>query len=578
MLARVYNYQLLAGSSVVIVVTFLLVARLITERIMDSARAQQVLTPRFGAVVELQMPVTPGRATNGRADPDPNQVDPTGMDRATTSRAGPDPTTETRVEFTQAQGPYTSYRRSVTLSKVPNSEGQLLVRQIIDVELQTPFLKWLLWPPIAAELKRLTPRKRNPWWLPPEILDARSISILCVLAILAIIAGYQNSLMSQTLTYAVKDFHASNFAESVVISLSRIDVLFTLLMMVVADRLGRRKVLLHTVFWGAILSALGALAPNLQWLALAQSAARSFVAAALALIVIYAAEEMPAGSRAYAIGILTACGVIGAGANVFLVAGVNFYSWRTIFAISALGCLFIPACAKVLPESKRFIKRESRLERSKGVGLGVVRDIPTLRSHMSRLILLICLGLLIQLFAFPTTQFLNQFLRTERGYTPGHIVIYNVFTTIPGALGLYGGGRLADKYGRKGVAAFSLVVGSLAMVAGYLSHGWEMWFFHMIAQVLGGALIPATTVLGPELFPTNLRGVSFGIFTIAQGVGSVIGLLLVGWLAGSARLGNLGLPMAVVGVGPILMAIILLRYFPETAHLELEQINPEDST
>ena len=34
--------------------------------------------------------------------------------------------------------------------------------------------------------------------------------------------------------------------------------------------------------------------------------------------------------------------------------------------------------------------------------------------------------------------------------------------------------------------------------------------------------------------------------------------------------------MAVLGAGQLLSAFLAYRYYPETAHLELEQLNPED--
>jgi MFS family permease len=448
-----------------------------------------------------------------------------------------------------------------------SAETSALVRQEVDYELIAPFFKWLIDLPIRLELGRLVPPRRRAWWLPPDTLDERSMRVLCVLGILAFVSGYQNGLMPQTLTYAVKAFHATNFDQSVVIAASRIDALVALVLMVLADRVGRRKVLVSTVLWGAVFSALGALSPSLAWLGVSQTVARSLVATQVALITIYAAEEMPAGSRAYSLGILTAVGVLGQGINVMLLGGVNVYGWRAIFALALLGCAVVPAASRMLPESKRFSSAPRRL---RGPGA------PRLRDHSERLMLILALGFLIQAFALPTSQFLNQFLRTERGYSAPHIVLYNVFTTIPGALGLFGGGRLADRYGRKVVAGFAMVVGSAAMVGGYLTWGWEMWAFHMVAQVLAGALIPATAILGPEIFPTTLRATAFGAFTVSQSVGSVLGLLVVGLLSEPAYFGKLGIPIAIVSAGPFLMALILLRWFPETAHRELEEINPED--
>jgi hypothetical protein len=56
--------------------------------------------------------------------------------------------------------------------------------------------------------------------------------------------------------------------------------------------------------------------------------------------------------------------------------------------------------------------------------------------------------------------------------------------------------------------------------------------------------------------------------------GSVAGLLAVGGL--SDQFGSIGPAMAIVGVGPVLLAFLVALAFPETARRELEDLNPED--
>ena len=84
----------------------------------------------------------------------------------------------------------------------------------------------------------------------------------------------------------------------------RVNVILAFGVLILADRQGRRRLILVTAGAGAILSAFGALAPSLPWLTASQVLAVSLVAALLVLVSVMAAEEMPAGSRAWAVGLL----------------------------------------------------------------------------------------------------------------------------------------------------------------------------------------------------------------------------------------------------------------------------------
>ena len=92
---------------------------------------------------------------------------------------------------------------------------------------------------------------------------------------------------------------------------------------------------------------------------------------------------------------------------------------------------------------------------------------------------------------------------------------------------------------------------------------------------LGALTVPALGVYGPELFPTSLRGRANGLIAVPARLGSVAGLLLAGFLATS--LGSLGPAMAVLAAGPAVLAVLVLLAYPETAHRELEELNPEDA-
>ena len=111
------------------------------------------------------------------------------------------------------------------------------------------------------------------------------------------------------------------------------------------------------------------------------------------------------------------------------------------------------------------------------------------------------------------------------------------------------------------------------MVVGYYATGATMWATTMIGTALG-ALTVALGVYGPELFSPRNRARANGLIVALGVVGSASGLLLVGVL--SDHFSAYGPAFAVVAVGPVLAAGLVLRWFPETARVELETLNPGD--
>jgi len=112
------------------------------------------------------------------------------------------------------------------------------------------------------------------------------------------------------------------------------------------------------------------------------------------------------------------------------------------------------------------------------------------------------------------------------------------------------------------------------VVLAYLAAGWPLWALGIAAGIFSAATVPALAVYGPELFPTALRGRANGAISIVARLGAVTGLLAAGLLA--ERLGGLGPALAVLATGPLLLGLLVLTLYPETASRELEDLNPED--
>jgi MFS family permease len=298
-------------------------------------------------------------------------------------------------------------------------------------------------------------------------------------------------------------------------------------------------------------------------LAVSQIVNRGAWAAAAVLLTIIVAEEMPAGARAYAISLLAMTGALGAGMALWVlpVADLGDRAWRVLYVVPLVMLPLVIRSCRRLPESRRFERPHLTL---------------SLREHASRMVLLASTAFLLNVFMGPTTQFRSEFLRDERGFSAGALALFALVTSTPGGIGIVAGGRLAERVGRRIVGSVAIAVGVVFIAAQFSLSGPIMWVAATVGAIIFLAHVPAITVYGPELFPTSLRGRANGVITMSAMAGSVVGLLAAGRMADA--FGSFAPTMAILAAAPLAMAVVIIKLFPETAHRELEDLNPEDLT
>ena len=369
-------------------------------------------------------------------------------------------------------------------------------------------------------------------------MTRRAAVVLATLAALAVVVGYLGTLLGLTMTYAAKEFGVGKAGQGVALAVVRVNVVLAFGLLILADRRGRRRLILTTATAGSILSAVGALAPSLVWLTVSQVLAVSLVAALLVLISVMAAEEMPAGSRAWAVGLLGLSTGLGGGLATMALplAGLGPGGWRWLYLGSLLALPLVASTARRLPESQRF---------AAGSASGRFRHQGDGRR---RLILISAGAFLFALFATPSSQFQNEFLRTERAFSATRISVFTLVCGTIGGLGVMVGARLADVRGRRAVAAIGVGAGVVTTLAAYLARGWPLWAWGIGDNLLGYAVAPALAVYGPELFPTSLRGRSTGVVAMVYAAGGVVGLVATGLL--SSHFGTFAPAFAILAVGP----------------------------
>ena len=428
-----------------------------------------------------------------------------------------------------------------------------------------------VWRPLfALPLRRAVRSRKVPWWAPPDRLDARASRVLCLLACIQVIDGYLGTVITQTITFASDEFQRSATAQGVTLAVVRLGIVVALGVVALADSHGRRRLLTAAAILAVASTALGALSPGLWFLGGTQLVARGLTMGMGILIGVFAAEELPRGSRAYGVSVLALCAALGAGMAVWVlpVADLDPRGWRVIYLVPLLAVPGLVGIGRRLPESRRFT--------ANAPDATVTGRPPATQRRIEgrRLLLLATAAFLLLVFAAPASQFQNDFLRDHRGYSATGITLFTLLTSTPAGIGIFMAGRLADTRGRRGVAAIGLLGGTAFLLVAYNSAGAAMWAASVTGTVLG-SLTVALGVYGPELFSTRHRARANGLIVTLGVAGSATGLLVVGMLAD--RFGSYGPAFTVVAIGPVLAAVLVLRCFPETARVELEVLNPGDA-
>lgn len=451
---------------------------------------------------------------------------------------------------------FSCYRRSLTTVEIDNDNLECV--QEIEVGSAIPLVGSLLVRGLRSRLTSFSTTIDPPSWLPPDALSERNLKELFRLFFLAIAVAYFTTLMGQTLTFAAKEFGSSVHAQANALFASRLDIFIALPILLLTKRFGRDGTIRAMVIVGAVLSALTSLVPSLLTLTVLQVFAKATTAVSGILITILAAEKVPPRARAWSLAVLLIGSALGAGScDVLLpIAGISTTSWRILYALSLPFGLVGYLAARRLSDSERFT-------------VIVDRRIDFRSINPGRLAIASAAAFLTNAFLIPSTQFRNEYLRSDRHFSAAAIGLFVILTNIPGAIGLAIGGRFAETKGRRLVAILGIVVGGGGLALGFLTSGLSLWIWTIVGSAFITAVVPSLGVYQTELFDTTSRSLGGGLVTLAARIGSILGIYFVGFYGQSHPLGD---SLALLFLPMLLLIPLLIFVFPETKGLVLEEI------
>ena len=344
-----------------------------------------------------------------------------------------------------------------------------------------------------------------------------------------------------------------------------------------ADRHGRRGILLLCFGGLPPLCVAAAVAPGVRSYTLAQVAINALFVALLAGVAVAISERVSDGWRARGQSWFGLCGALGGGLALGLAAAIDRlpWGWRGFWLVAALPAFLALPLRRTLVETPHFTRARERGR----VATTRARDL--LRGpYRRRAIGLGVVSLLRPIALVATTTWPFYHMVKTLGLAPA---VASLVFLVGGGIGQLGnplGAHLANRWGRRPTS----VAGSFVAVAAGIGFFWvpagssafvPLMLLTALSQGATAALSVSDRLIGTELFPTALRATfagASGLMQAAAGIATQFGISLL-----ATPLGGLAPAITWLSAASFVPAILVfLIVVPETRGLSLERAALEE--
>lgn len=295
-----------------------------------------------------------------------------------------------------------------------------------------------------------------------------------------------------------------------------------------ADRFGRKKVLLWTLLIFSVASGLSALASSFWVLCLLRFITGIGLGGELPVASTLVSESMPASQRGRAVVLLESFWaggwLVAALISYFLIPA---YGWQIAFVIGALPALYALYLRRAIDDSPLYKSGKSKMASQSFTSK--LNSIWT-RKHRRTTVMLWILWFTVVFSYYGMFLWLPSVM-TMKGFSMIKSFEYVLIMTIAQLPGYFTAAYFIEKFGRKFVMITYLVLTAVSAAwfgnadsAGMLvAAGICLSFFNLGAW---GGLYAYT----PELYPNSVRSTGVGLATSVGRIGGVIAPFLVGYM------------------------------------------------
>lgn len=390
-----------------------------------------------------------------------------------------------------------------------------------------------------------------------------------------IFEGYDITIFHLCTPDIAATFHLGNQAIGMIASIVRFGTVMSFLVIATSDRVGRKPVISVTVLGYGLFTLFTGLSRGLATFTVFQTCSQVFLASEFGMAIIIISEEFPDELRGRAIAgfhMAAFVGVAVAGSLYGYVAE-SAWGWRGMYLLGIAPLLLVAFLRQYVRETARFLAHRATLAVHESWREQLRTHIKLFRGpYRGRLILVALLANSVGFVGGPTITYFSLYAKRDHHWTSPQVGAAIIAAYLMATVGTILCGYLLDLVGRRATTTVFYLGAGGAMAVMFQSSGHHAILLAFMATMFAyqGART-ATSALSAELFPTAIRaaGYSSTIQTLGQ-LAWFLSPVVVGTM--SLFLGGLGNAAALCALGPILGALLILLYAPETRGKTLEQM------
>ncbi|MGO4890381.1 MFS transporter [Anaerobacillus sp. MEB173] len=396
--------------------------------------------------------------------------------------------------------------------------------------------------------------------------------------------GYDLVLYGSVVPYLIEEWSLSTVQAGTIGSYGYIGVMFGAISFgILADRIGRKNVILLCIMLFSLFTALCGFAPNPEMFSIYRFIAGLGLGGIMPNIIALMTDYSPKTSRSTLVSIVL-CGysVGGMMAPTLSIFLIPQFGWEIIFWIAGIPLLLLPIMYKQIPETPNFLILKGRNQElskmltkvnpgftySKSVqfemrtftenGSSVGQLFKNKRGLSTSMIWVTFFMSLLMIYGLNT--WLPK-LMFEAGYAIDSSLRFLIVLNFGAIVGTLIVGRLSDKWGPKKLLIPMYVIGAVCLVL--LGFKSSMFILYILVAIAGACTIGSQNIANAfvsQYYPPAIRSTALGVSSGVGRIGAIIAPTLGGILLAAALPIQLNfLAFAIPGI----IAAIALSFVPE---------------